>query len=195
MSKKAQSREKYHHGNLPDVLIKEGTKLLAEKGVQGFSMREVARRAGVAVAAPSHHFGSAKGLLTAIATEGFGKLAIQMESAAAIIRDPENKVIAMCQTYLAMGLNDPGHAAIMFRLDKLDESNPRFRERSFHAFDLFADALKGAASQKTDTTQISYAAKTLWATMHGLVALEMIKGREAERIIRFSVRAVLAGIR
>lgn len=188
-------RDTYHHGNLPEVLINEGAKVLAEKGIDGFSMREVARRAGVAVAAPSHHFGNAKGLLTAIAAEGFCRLADQMELAAATPRDSEDKVVAMCQAYRAMGLSDPGYAAIMFRLELVDESDQRFQEQSHRAFDLFVQALKQAASASVDATQINYAAQTLWATMHGLVDLKMIKDQEAEALIRFAVLTLLAGIR
>jgi len=72
MKDDSQPRENYHHGNLPEALISKGAELLAEKGPEKFSMREVARRAGVAVAAPAHHFGNAKGLLTAIATVDLG---------------------------------------------------------------------------------------------------------------------------
>lgn len=195
MRNKTISRDTYHHGNLPDALIHEGSKLLAEKGIDGFSMREVARRAGVAVAAPSHHFGNAKGLLTAIASQGFGKLGKHMELAAAAAGDPEDRVVAMCQAYRTMGVSDPGYTAIMFRLELLDENDQRFREQSSCAFALFAEALKQATSRSVDTAQITYAAKTLWATMHGLVVLELIKDREAEELIRFAVRALLAAIR
>lgn len=188
-------RDTYHHGNLSEALVNEGSKLLAEKGLDGFSMREVARRAGVAVAAPSHHFGNAKGLLTAIAAQGFGKLAKHMELAATASRDSEDRVVAMCQAYRAMGVNDPGYASIMFRVELLDESDQGFQEQASRAFGLFEKALKQAASRSVDAVKISYAARTLWATMHGLVDLKMIKDREAEELIHFAVRALLAGIR
>lgn len=195
MGNEADPGEAYHHGNLPETLINEGAKLLAENRIGGFSMREVARRAGVAVAAPSHHFSNAKGLLTAIATDGFCKLATQMELAAASSPDPDDQVVAMCQAYVEMCGHNPGYAAIMFNLDHLDESDRLFRERSFHAFGLFGKALMQAAPSNVDATQISYAAKTLWAAMHGLVTLEMIKDQEAEELICFAARTVLAGIR
>jgi len=195
MRKETIPRDTYHHGNLPEALIEEGSKLLAEKGTDGFSMREVARRAGVAVAAPAHHFGNAKGLLTAIAAQGFGKLAKHMEAAATTSHDPEDRVVAMCQAYRAMGASDPGHTAIMFRLELLDQSDQRFQEQASCAFALFAEALRQAASPRVDDAQISYAVKTLCATMHGLVVLEMIEDREAEELIRFAVRALVAGIR
>lgn len=195
MKSETTPRDTYHHGNLPEALIDEGSELLAEKGIDGFSMREVARRAGVAVAAPSHHFGNAKGLLTAIAAEGFGLLANHMELAAATSRDAEDKVVAMCKAYRTMGQSHPGYAAIMFRLEQLDKGDHRFREQAQYAFDLFAKALKQAASPSVDAVKISYAARMLWATMHGLVDLEIMEDREAEELIRFSVTTVLAGIR
>ena len=59
----------YHHGNLPAVLREHEAARLAEQGLATFSLREVARRAGVSHAAPAHHFGSVGGLLTAVVGE------------------------------------------------------------------------------------------------------------------------------
>ena len=195
MKTETTPRETYHHGNLREALIEEGSKLLAEKGVDGFSLREVARRAGVAVAAPSHHFGNAKGLFTAIAAQGLGKLAKQMESAALSSSDPTDRVVAMCQTYRTFSASDPGYASIMFRVDFLDENDARFQEQASRAFDLFAETLRQAASPNVDPDKISYAARMLWATMHGLVELDLTEGQEAEELIQFAVLTVLAGIR
>lgn len=189
------SRDTYHHGNLPKTLVKEGAKLLAEKGVNGFSMREVARRAGVAVAAPSHHFGNSKGLLTAIAAKGFNTLAKRMELAATKAHGSEDQVVAMCQAYRAMVANDPGYAAVMFRLDLVEESDQRFQEQASCAFGLFAEALRTAVPDSVDSKQVNYAAKMLWATMQGLIDLDVIDGQEAEELIHFSVRTVLTGLR
>ena len=47
-------REAYHHGALRDALIDATEALIAERGAQGFSLREVARRSGVSPAAPAH---------------------------------------------------------------------------------------------------------------------------------------------
>lgn len=194
METDAQSRENYHHGNLPETLIQEGAQLLAERGIERFSMREVARRAGVAAAAPSHHFGNAKGLLTAIATDGFQRLAARQEAAQAASTDREEQIVAMCRAYIETCAEAPGHAAIMFRVDLLDEGDERFRERSFYTFDLLSTALRAAAPTDVQADQISYATKTLWAAMHGLQALEMIEADEADALIRFAVRTLIAGL-
>jgi AcrR family transcriptional regulator len=61
----------YHHGDLRQALIDATEQILTERGMEGFSMREAARRAGVSPAAPAHHFGDARGLLTAVAIGAF----------------------------------------------------------------------------------------------------------------------------
>ena len=60
----------YHHGDLRSALLVAAEADLAENGIEAFSLRQVARRAGVSHAAPAQHFGDANGLLTALATEG-----------------------------------------------------------------------------------------------------------------------------
>lgn len=48
-------RTNYYHGRA--VLLAAAELVPAERGVEGFTLRECARRAGVSHAAPAHHFG------------------------------------------------------------------------------------------------------------------------------------------
>src|ERR1700724_4125866 len=64
-------RKTYHHGDLRRQLIAAAERIIVERGVEGFTLREAARRVGVSPAAPSHHFKDAKGLLTEVALLGF----------------------------------------------------------------------------------------------------------------------------
>lgn len=54
--KKAPAPAAYHHGDLRNALVREGRRSLEENGAGELSLREVARRLGVSVAAPSRHF-------------------------------------------------------------------------------------------------------------------------------------------
>ena len=60
----------YHHGNLRAALLEAAEAELEAMGIERFSLRAVAKRAGVSHAAPAHHFGDATGLLTALAAIG-----------------------------------------------------------------------------------------------------------------------------
>src|SRR3546814_8767721 len=72
--KPAAAHGAYHHGALRAALIEATEAILAERGLEGFTLREAARRVDVSPAAPLHHFGSAAGLLTEVAILGFEAL-------------------------------------------------------------------------------------------------------------------------
>src|SRR5882762_10020761 len=61
----------YHHGALHEALLNAAEKLLERDGLQGLTLRAVAREAGVSHAAPTHHFGDLTGLVSELAAIGF----------------------------------------------------------------------------------------------------------------------------
>lgn len=187
-------RETYHHGNLRGVLIEEGALLLAEKGAEGFSMREVARRAGVAVAAPSHHFGNAKGLLTAIATCGFETLDSQFQVALAEQEGPIERVFAICKSYVQMGTTHKGHAEVMFRWDLVDQSDQDYAYAAGHTLETLIAAVDAATPAATNKVDVEHASKTLWAAMQGFVALSLSEDELASDRIEFAVKTLLRGV-
>src|SRR5271167_2957670 len=64
----------YHHGDLRRSLIDAGLALVTEEQDWTFSLREVARRAGVSHNAPYNHFADKRELLAAVAATGFAQL-------------------------------------------------------------------------------------------------------------------------
>ena len=67
-------RKAYHHGHLQQALLDAAIQLIAEIGANGFTLREVARRAGVSHNAPYRHFADREELLAAVALQGFREL-------------------------------------------------------------------------------------------------------------------------
>ena len=114
----APSRGRYHHGELRTALLDAGDRVLQERGLQGFTLRECARRAGVSHAAPKHHFGDVQGFLTALAARGFDRLhATLCEHLAAAGEDLDEQFLATGRGYAAFALANPEHFRIMFRND------------------------------------------------------------------------------
>ena len=64
----------FHHGNLRQVLLDAGVALIRKVGPKSFTMREVARRAGVSHNAPYRHFRDKDELISAIVGQGFERL-------------------------------------------------------------------------------------------------------------------------
>jgi AcrR family transcriptional regulator len=101
------SRDTYHHGDLKATILTEAAVLVAQRGADGLSLRELARAAGVSHAAPAHHFTDRRGLFTALATEGFRMLA---DALAAARPDFLDAALA----YVRFAIDHPGHYAVMF---------------------------------------------------------------------------------
>ena len=66
--------ETYHHENLRETLLSAAISLIGEVGPTAFTLREVARRAGVSHNAPYRHFRNREDLLAAVASQGFREL-------------------------------------------------------------------------------------------------------------------------
>lgn len=110
-----QTRDSYHHGDLPAALMDAAEAVLAETGLDGFSLRKVAARVGVSHSAPAHHFGDAGGLLAALATRGFERLLAAMQARqAAADPDPVAQLVASGLGYLDFARTRPALFRLIF---------------------------------------------------------------------------------
>jgi AcrR family transcriptional regulator len=104
----------YHHGDLRRALIDTALELVTEEQDWAFSLREVARRAGVSHQAPYNHFPEKQDLLAAVAVVGFERLRDGMLRAIAGIDDPETLIALIGRTYVHLGLENPALYRLMF---------------------------------------------------------------------------------
>ena len=65
---------RYHHGNLRQALIDQAIETIGTSGVEGLSLRQVARDLEVSHSAPARHFKSKADLLSAIVAESYSEL-------------------------------------------------------------------------------------------------------------------------
>ena len=71
----------YHHGDLHRAIVTAALEVLSETQSTEFSLRELARRAGVSHNAPYKHFADKRELLAAVSAVGFELLAKRMTDA------------------------------------------------------------------------------------------------------------------
>lgn len=96
------------HGNLRNELINEGLLLLDKKGIEGVTIRAVARNAGVGHSAPGNHFSSRQQMLTAIAAIIFADLADLSTKAISDLADkPEEAIQAFVETCFQFAFDTP----------------------------------------------------------------------------------------
>ncbi|MDJ0771076.1 MAG: TetR/AcrR family transcriptional regulator [Ilumatobacter sp.] len=161
----------YHHGDLPNALRRAAVEVIDERGVGGFSLREVARRAGVSHTAPAHHFGDTKGLLTSVATEGFEALHQATSSAAALHDDPAQRLAAIGEAYVELGRTHHAHCEVMFRTDIVDANDGDLRSCGMDAYGVLEDTVREIIETDQLDVSLDDASWLCWSTMQGLVQL------------------------
>ncbi len=116
-----KAKAAYHHGDLKEALLTAGESVLRDRGLQGFTLRECARRAGVSHAAPKHHFGDVRGLLSQIAARGFTQLTRRLRAKLRSAGDDlDAQFLATADAYVGFAEAHPEHFRIMFRCDLVD---------------------------------------------------------------------------
>lgn len=168
-------QQPYHHGDLHNALMTAAEAELIEKGVEGFTLRGCAKRAGVSHAAPAHHFRDATGLLTALAADGFRRFvaALQRRRAAAPA-DPNSRLAASGLAYVDFATANPALFRLMFSSQRPDFSDAALQEAAAAAFnDLVAcvAAIRGRDPRADKAAMVDVLAA--WATVHGLADLLM----------------------
>jgi AcrR family transcriptional regulator len=195
----------YHHGDLPNALRRAAVEVIDERGVAGFSLREVARRAGVSHTAPAHHFGDVRGLLTSVAAEGFEELHRACVDATEGLDDPVEVLQALGRAYVGMAKSHRGHCEVMFRTDIIDTDNTTVQECGLEAYADLENAVAALIAAEGLRVPLDDATWMCWSTMQGLVQLEEkirviaeLKGGDTvttdDLITRF-MNIVLSGLR
>ena len=174
-SSAAAPRDGYHHGALREALIDASETLLAERGLEGFSLREVARRSGVSPAAPAHHFGDAAGLLTAVATLAFDGLTAALEAGNARGGDdPVARLREQGVGYVGFALRYPGRFGLMFRPDiAKDETLEARALATFAVLESGVRDLYGVAGSTALAPAQWNALLSLWSVVHGFAHLAL----------------------
>jgi AcrR family transcriptional regulator len=170
----SQPPKNYHHGDLASALVEAAEAVLTERGVEGFTLRECARRAGVSHAAPAHHFKDAKGLLTEVAALGFERLTIAEREARDAESDPKNRLLGTGIGYVEFALSHPAQFQVMFQKGLIDQTNARFLAASSEAFQVFIEtysAVYGATFAPGIHKDSDPSVMREWALVHGFATL------------------------
>lgn len=159
----------YHHGNLRSALLEAAFSLLLEGGVEGLSLRGVARRAGVSPSAPYHHFRDKGMLLAELAEDRRQRAGRTFIEAMAGVATPTEKLRALGVAYVGYTVAHPEEFRLMFG-GSLESHLPESVQESAPALNLFKEVVR-AVDGSLDEEALEVAAITVWSVIHGLAQL------------------------
>ncbi|WP_342373769.1 WHG domain-containing protein [Myxococcus stipitatus] len=159
------SKVGYHHGDLRAALLEAAMQMLEEG--EEFSLRAVARRAGVSPTAPYRHFADREALESALATEGFRDLKARLTEGRAL-PSTASELGELGVAYVHFALERPALFRLMFGKPCDDKSDQRVQAAS-ELHDLLAHVL-ASIFPHVDAPSLATAA---WGLVHGLAFLHL----------------------
>jgi AcrR family transcriptional regulator len=170
----------YHHGDLRRALTEAALALVQDEQNWNFSLREVARRAGVSHNAPYNHFADKRDLLAAVAVAGFVTLREQLQAAITGAKNAETALVKSGVAYVKFGVENPAHYRLMFGSIFVPTANG-WPEALIDAADrakrVLAEIIfRGAEAgdfvvSPTNKKELEVAVLSAWSTVHGLTML------------------------
>jgi AcrR family transcriptional regulator len=161
--------------NLRSALLDASLALITAEGLEGFSMREVARRTGVSHQAPYHHFPDREAILAAIVADGFKQLREDSLAALEGESDPAARFTAIGKAYLDFALSHPAHFKLMFRSELVrEDKHEDTRTCAQGAFDVLVAVAGEVAKRSGYADHLVVLAG--WSMVHGLATL-MLEGK------------------
>jgi AcrR family transcriptional regulator len=162
--------KRYHHGDLRAALIEVGLRLLAERDVEGVSLREMAREVGVSATSVYRHFPDKAALMRALAREGLDRLAIAQQEAASG-KEGAASFAATGRAYVRFALANPAIFRLIFTSSAQLQSTGEIE-----ALRMLRANAAAASSGDVGAEQAENGALRAWSLVHGLAML-MLDGQ------------------
>ena len=165
-------RKPYHHGDLRETLLQGALRVIAETGPAAFTLREVARRAGVSHNAPYRHFRDKDALLAAVAAQGFRELTADLREPGRRRMSAMERLKESGMAYVNFAVRRPEHFTVMFDAPVSASDDQEYNRASKEAFDTLVNYIlkcqeEGQLPRGNTMERALYA----WSLVHGIAKL------------------------
>ena len=181
--KERREREK---SETRDKILDAARELFVTEGYEGVSMRKVAEKIEYSPTAIYVHFADKEELFRELCHQDYARLA-QVFTSSVISTDPVERLKQIGAIYIDFGIRFPNHYKFMFmtpqphhEFDDVDREMRGNPEKDAYAF------LNWAVQQAMDAgcfreglENSELISQTLWASVHGVISLEIAKGCDA----------------
>lgn len=192
-----------HESDLRRLILDTTRHLLVQDGYSSLSMRKIAREIDYSATSIYLCFDSKDALFQSLIDEGMQQLYEALQEAhASHLHQPVARLEAMARQYIQFGLENSEYYEIMFILhpDHVARFPADKYRRARRNLDLFASALEDATARgalQVDDPRV--AASSMWATLHGTVALLLARRIDAsieqETFVQRTVAHALDGFK
>lgn len=182
-------------GERREQILDVALKLFAEHGIQGVTTRRIAQAVGISQPSLYAHFRTSDEIAVELCCRGFTRLHDQLTQASAEVGSPEQRLRRLGEEYVRFGLEHPAVYRVAFMVDQptsqIPEPSPVLAA-GLRAFGVLLALFQEVRNSHDETT--AALAQSTWASMHGLVALFLVRHEfpwvEHERLIALHLNRI-----
>jgi len=183
-----------------DEICQVATRLFAERGYAGVTLRAIASELGCSPMTPYRYYPDKDAIFSAVRAAAFSRFADAQEAVIRRTPDPTRCLGELARAYVRFALDEPYAYRIMFELDQApDSDDPALLLEEARAW----NALLGAVAHAVDAGAIDGDPHTLahlyWGGLHGIVSLHLAGklrlGRRLPELTDTMLSALLDGTR
>ena len=168
------------------------SQLLAEQGMDGFNMRELAKRLRVSPMTAYRYFSDKDEILAHLRARGFARLADLLEEAQALPTTPQDATAALVRVYVRFALEEQVNYRLMF--DMFQPGSHDLPELALHrrrVRTVMTDHAALLVHRAVIAGEPEIIGQFLWSALHGVVALHLaakLDEAAVERVVAETMR-------
>jgi AcrR family transcriptional regulator len=183
-----------------EKLIGAATKLFADKGREGFTMRELASELGVSAMTPYRYFRDKDEILAAVRAAAFDRFAEALEKAFGTSSDALLRSNAVGEAYVRFAFDEPASYRLMFDMAQPGEADypdlVRAADRARRTMTAHVRPMVEQGILEGDPVLIGH---VFWTVLHGAIVLQLAGKLTPEcdfdTIVQGAFRALTEGFR
>lgn len=203
--KNQKKRASYHHGDLADAILNVSEKLISQKGISDFSLREAARFVKVDPSACYRHFKDKNEILKALAQKGFTKMIKLMEHDLSLKNDSpiSEKIQQLGISYFHFAQNNTSLFKVMFGplgIDSRDSSLAGDYPAGTGPYDTLLKLTQQWSKENKTDKEAPVISLELWSAVHGITCLVLdgavqteLKSKKISLLISQMIQNILRG--
>jgi AcrR family transcriptional regulator len=157
--------------DLREACVSEAFAIIGDVGVEGLSIREVARRIGVSHQAPYKHFASSDHLLAEVVRRTYATFSAHLRSRR-LTGVPHEDMHTLGVAYFEFAQQNPLHYRLMFGTPLPNpEEHPEMMAEARQAFTILLDAVTRLHGHARPRKSDHLDALFVWAAVHGIATI------------------------
>jgi AcrR family transcriptional regulator len=192
------TEQPYHHGKLRDALLERAMETIEEVGVDGLSLRQLARDLNVSHGAPAKHFRDKQALIDALALTGFESMNSLILSASQSGDELRSRFVNVGKAYVDFAVAHPALLTVMYSTKHHPDSSAELRSTGEQSInipqDMITEAQKAGALAAGNPEIL---AMVCFASLHGaaiLAAGKFLDGITVADMVTATTDALWAGM-